>query len=165
MNKCSSSLRFTTGSPTNATSPPSMSAAATPLAIDELGYVHLDQHSVELLFQILPEREERAAIAVASNVPFSEWSKPSPAHASPLPSSTASPTEPTSSKPAPTATDSTTNNVPARWCELAPSPWDKIKPSNSNVVVGASRQCVSHGNQQMILRLKIRRAKEHENWT
>ena len=45
------------------------------LAIDELGYVHLDQHSAELLFQILTEREERAAIAVATNAPFSEWSK------------------------------------------------------------------------------------------
>ena len=40
-----------------------------------LGYVHLDQHSAELLFQILTEREERAAIAVAANAPFSEWSK------------------------------------------------------------------------------------------
>ena len=28
-----------------------------------------------LLFQILTEREERAAVAVASNAPFSEWSK------------------------------------------------------------------------------------------
>jgi DNA replication protein DnaC len=45
------------------------------LAIDELGYVRLDQHSAELLFQILTEREERAAIAVASNAPFSEWTK------------------------------------------------------------------------------------------
>ncbi len=45
------------------------------LAIDELGYVHLDQHSAELLFQILTEREERASIAIASNAPFSEWSK------------------------------------------------------------------------------------------
>ena len=47
------------------------------LAIDELGYVRLDQHSAELLFQILTEREERAAVAVASNAPFSEWSKTS----------------------------------------------------------------------------------------
>lgn len=45
------------------------------LAIDELGYVHLDERSAELLFQILTEREERAAIAVASNAPFSEWNK------------------------------------------------------------------------------------------
>jgi len=45
------------------------------LAIDELGWVHLDQHSAELLFQILTEREERASIAIATNAPFSEWSK------------------------------------------------------------------------------------------
>jgi DNA replication protein DnaC len=45
------------------------------LAIDELGYVHLDQKSAELLFQILTEREERASVAIASNAPFSEWTK------------------------------------------------------------------------------------------
>ena len=45
------------------------------LAIDELGYVHLDTRSAELLFQILTEREERASIAIASNAPFSEWTK------------------------------------------------------------------------------------------
>ncbi len=45
------------------------------LALDELGYVHLDQRAAELLFQILTEREERASIAIASNSPFSEWGK------------------------------------------------------------------------------------------
>lgn len=45
------------------------------LAIDELGYVHLDNRSAELLFQILTEREERASVAIATNAPFSEWSK------------------------------------------------------------------------------------------
>ncbi|MHB1165278.1 MAG: IS21-like element helper ATPase IstB [Candidatus Nanopelagicales bacterium] len=45
------------------------------LAIDELGYVRLDQRAAELLFQILTEREERASIAIASNSPFSEWGK------------------------------------------------------------------------------------------
>ena len=45
------------------------------LAIDELGYVHLDQKSAELLFQILTEREERASVAIATNAPFSEWTK------------------------------------------------------------------------------------------
>ncbi len=38
------------------------------LAIDELGYVHLDQQSAELLFQILTEREERASIAGRTGV-------------------------------------------------------------------------------------------------
>jgi DNA replication protein DnaC len=43
------------------------------LCLDELGYVHLDPRGAELLFQVLTEREERASIAVASNLPFSEW--------------------------------------------------------------------------------------------
>lgn len=43
------------------------------LCLDELGYVQLDTRGAELLFQVLTEREERASIAVASNLPFSEW--------------------------------------------------------------------------------------------
>ena len=43
------------------------------LCLDELGYVHLDSRGAELVFQILTEREERASIAVATNLPFSEW--------------------------------------------------------------------------------------------
>lgn len=43
------------------------------LLLDELGYVHLDPRGAELLFQIITERDERASIAVASNLPFSEW--------------------------------------------------------------------------------------------
>jgi len=33
----------------------------------------LDSRGAEFVFQILTEREERASIAVASNLPFSEW--------------------------------------------------------------------------------------------
>ena len=40
---------------------------------DELNQVHLDPRGVELLFQILTEREERASVAVTANTPFSEW--------------------------------------------------------------------------------------------
>ena len=43
------------------------------LCLDELGYVKLDARGSELLFQILTEREEKASVAVASNLPFSEW--------------------------------------------------------------------------------------------
>jgi DNA replication protein DnaC len=43
------------------------------LCLDELGYLQLDARGAELLFQILTEREERASVAVASNLPFSEW--------------------------------------------------------------------------------------------
>lgn len=45
------------------------------LAVDELGYVRLDQQSAEHLFQILTEREEKASVMVASNAPFSEWNQ------------------------------------------------------------------------------------------
>ena len=45
------------------------------ILIDELGYLHLDRRGAELLFQVLTEREERSAIAIASNEPFSSWTK------------------------------------------------------------------------------------------
>jgi DNA replication protein DnaC len=45
------------------------------LCLDELGYLGLDRRGAELLFQVLTEREERNAIAVASNEPFSGWTK------------------------------------------------------------------------------------------
>ena len=42
--------------------------------MDEFGYVQLDARGSELLFQgILAEREERSSVALASNLPFSEW--------------------------------------------------------------------------------------------
>jgi DNA replication protein DnaC len=43
------------------------------LLIDELGYVQIDPRGAELLFQIITEREERASIALGTNLPFSEW--------------------------------------------------------------------------------------------
>lgn len=43
------------------------------LCLDEFGYLDLDKAGAKLLFQIFTDREERRAIAVASNAPFSEW--------------------------------------------------------------------------------------------
>jgi DNA replication protein DnaC len=43
------------------------------LCLDELGYVKIDPRGAELLFQIITEREEKASIAIATNLPFSEW--------------------------------------------------------------------------------------------
>jgi IstB-like ATP binding protein len=37
--------------------------------------LQLDRRGAELLFQVLTEREERSAIAIASNEPFSSWAK------------------------------------------------------------------------------------------
>jgi DNA replication protein DnaC len=43
------------------------------LLLDELGYVQLDSRGSELLFQIITERDEKASVALATNLPFSEW--------------------------------------------------------------------------------------------
>jgi DNA replication protein DnaC len=40
------------------------------LCIDELGYMELDRHGAELLFQVLTEREEKNSVAIASNESF-----------------------------------------------------------------------------------------------
>lgn len=38
-------------------------------------HMELDRRGAEMLFQVLTEREERNSIAVASNEPFSGWTK------------------------------------------------------------------------------------------
>ena len=43
------------------------------LLLDELGYVQVDPPGAELLLQIITEREERASIAIGTNLPSSEW--------------------------------------------------------------------------------------------
>src|SRR4051794_26308246 len=43
------------------------------LCIDELGYMELDRRGVELLFQVLTEREEKNSVAIASNESFPRW--------------------------------------------------------------------------------------------
>lgn len=45
------------------------------ICIDELGYMELDRHGAELLFQVLTEREEKASVAIASNESFGGWTK------------------------------------------------------------------------------------------
>ncbi|GAA3503463.1 IS21-like element helper ATPase IstB [Streptomyces prasinosporus] len=45
------------------------------LCIDELGYMELDRHGAELLFQVLTEREEKNSVAIASNESFGGWTK------------------------------------------------------------------------------------------
>jgi len=75
------------------------------LCLDELGYVQIDPRGAELLFQIITEREERASVAIATNLPFSNGAPCFPTPAWSPPSSTASPSTPTSSRPAPIPTD------------------------------------------------------------
>jgi DNA replication protein DnaC len=45
------------------------------LCLDELGFLELDRRGAELLFQVLTEREEKSAVAIASNEAFSGWTK------------------------------------------------------------------------------------------
>jgi len=43
------------------------------ICIDELGYVPLAEVAGELIFQIVADRAEKAAVIVTTNLPFSEW--------------------------------------------------------------------------------------------
>lgn len=45
------------------------------IAIDEMGYVPLAEIGAELLFQVIAERAEKAALIVTTNLPFSEWTQ------------------------------------------------------------------------------------------
>ena len=45
------------------------------IAIDEVGYVPLAEVGAELLFQMIAERAERAALILTTNLPFSEWTQ------------------------------------------------------------------------------------------
>ena len=43
------------------------------VCIDELGYVPLAETACELMFQVIADRAEKAAVIVTTNLPFSEW--------------------------------------------------------------------------------------------
>jgi DNA replication protein DnaC len=45
------------------------------IAIDELGYVPLAEAGAELVFQVIADRAEKAALALTTNLPFSEWTQ------------------------------------------------------------------------------------------
>lgn len=45
------------------------------ICIDEVGYVPLAELGAELLFQVISERAERAAVIITTNLPFSEWTQ------------------------------------------------------------------------------------------
>lgn len=44
------------------------------IVIDKLGYVPLAEVAAELLFQVIADHAEKAAVIVTTNLPFSEWS-------------------------------------------------------------------------------------------
>ena len=45
------------------------------IAIDEVGYVPLVEVGAELLFQVIADRAEKAAVIITTNLPFSEWTQ------------------------------------------------------------------------------------------
>jgi hypothetical protein len=92
------------------------------LCLDELGYVQIDPRGAELLFQIITEREERASIAIATNLPFSEWGAVFPDPRLVAAIVDRSPSTPTSSRPAP----SPTGDAPARTPAARPA--DPLTP-------------------------------------
>ena len=47
------------------------------LIIDELGFVPLSKTGAELLFELVSQRYERAAVLINSNLPFDEWTETS----------------------------------------------------------------------------------------
>lgn len=95
------------------------------LIVDELGYMELDRHGAELLFQVLTEREEKNSVAIASNESFGGWTKTSLTPAPARPSLTDSPSTAPSSKPAQTPTASP---APAHAPKNLPRPADSSGP-------------------------------------
>jgi DNA replication protein DnaC len=45
------------------------------LAIDELGYLPIDKHGTDLLFQIISQRYERAPIIITTNRAYKHWAQ------------------------------------------------------------------------------------------
>ena len=43
------------------------------LLLDELGYLPIDQHGADLLFQVISQRYERGSIVLTTNQPFKQW--------------------------------------------------------------------------------------------
>jgi DNA replication protein DnaC len=50
-------------------------AEAPTICIDELGYVPLVETACELMFQVIADQAEKAAVIVTTSLPFSEWSQ------------------------------------------------------------------------------------------
>ncbi len=43
------------------------------LCLDELGYLPIDRHGADLLFQVISGRYERGSVILTTNRPFKEW--------------------------------------------------------------------------------------------
>ena len=45
------------------------------LVVDELGYLPIDKHGADLLFQVISERYERGALVITTNLAYKHWSE------------------------------------------------------------------------------------------
>ena len=45
------------------------------LVVDELGYLPIDKHGADLLFQIISQRYERAPMVITTNRAYKHWSQ------------------------------------------------------------------------------------------
>jgi len=43
------------------------------ILLDEVGYLPIDQHGADLLFQVISQRYERGSIVLTTNKPFKQW--------------------------------------------------------------------------------------------
>ena len=50
-----------------------ISPAPALLILDEIGYLPIDQHGADLLFQVISQRYERGSIVLTTNKPFKQW--------------------------------------------------------------------------------------------
>ena len=47
----------------------------TVLIVDELGYLPIDKHGADLLFQIISQRYERASMVISTNRVYKHWAQ------------------------------------------------------------------------------------------
>ncbi len=45
------------------------------LVVDELGYLPIDKHGADLLFQVISERYERGALVITTNKAYKHWAE------------------------------------------------------------------------------------------
>lgn len=45
------------------------------LVVDELGYLPIDKHGADLLFQVISERYERGALVITTNLAYKHWAE------------------------------------------------------------------------------------------
>src|SRR6202521_1393585 len=80
--RCCSPPPWTLSTPWQRPSPPAVSSREfhrylkpAVLIVDELGYLPIDKHGADLLFQIISQRYERAPMVITTNRAYKHWSQ------------------------------------------------------------------------------------------